>query len=37
MEYMLIELRKIPYAHPKVDREPARVRFPGYGSDALQV
>ncbi|WP_370392396.1 mechanosensitive ion channel domain-containing protein [uncultured Winogradskyella sp.] len=37
MRYILVELRKILYAHPKVDPEPARVRFLGYGSDALKV
>jgi MscS family membrane protein len=37
MRYILVELRKILYAHPKVDRDPARVRFLGYGSDSLQV
>ncbi|MBO3116373.1 mechanosensitive ion channel [Winogradskyella sp. DF17] len=37
MRYILVELRKILYAHPKVDPEPARVRFLGYGSDSLKV
>lgn len=37
MRYILVELRKILYAHPKVDLNPARVRFLGYGSDSLQV
>lgn len=37
MRYILIELRKILYAHPKVDPDPARVRFLGYASDCLQV
>jgi MscS family membrane protein len=37
MRYILVELRNILYAHPKVDRNPARVRFIGYGSDALNV
>ena len=37
MRYILVELRKILYAHPKVDPDPARVRFLGYGSDALKV
>ncbi|MCX2720611.1 mechanosensitive ion channel family protein [Lentiprolixibacter aurantiacus] len=37
MRYILVELRKILYAHPKVDPDPARVRFLGYGSDSLQV
>jgi MscS family membrane protein len=37
MRYILVELRKILYAHPKVDPDPARVRFLGYGSDSLKV
>ena len=37
MRYILIELRNLLYAHPKVDRNPARARFIGYGSDALNV
>ncbi len=37
MRYVLVELRKILYAHPMVDPNPARVRFLGYGSDALQI
>lgn len=37
MRYILVELRKILYAHPKVTPDPARVRFLGYGSDALKV
>lgn len=37
MRYILVELRKILYAHPKVESKPARVRFLGYGADALQV
>ena len=37
MRYVLVELRKLLYAHPKVDPNPARVRFLGYGSDSLQV
>jgi len=37
MRFILIELRKILYAHPKVNPDPARVRFLGYGSDSLKV
>lgn len=37
MRYVLVELRKLLYAHPKVDANPARVRFLGYGSDALEI
>jgi MscS family membrane protein len=37
MRFILVELRKLLYAHPKVDPDPARVRFLGYGNDSLQV
>jgi MscS family membrane protein len=37
MRYILVELRKILFAHPKVNPDPARVRFLGYGSDCLNV
>ncbi len=37
MRYILVELRRLLYAHPKVDQDPARVRFLEYGSDSLQV
>jgi len=37
MRYLLVSLRSMLYAHPKVQEVPCRVRFLGYGSDALQV
>ncbi len=37
MRFILVELRKILYAHPRVDPDPARVRFLGYGDDSLKV
>jgi MscS family membrane protein len=37
MRYVLVELRKLLYAHPKVSPEPARVRFAGFGSSSLDV
>lgn len=37
MRYVLVELRAMLYAHPRVDPEPARVRFTGLGSDSLPV
>ncbi len=37
MRYLLVELRRILYAHPKVDAEPARVRFTGVGTYSLDI
>jgi MscS family membrane protein len=37
LRYVLVELRKLLYAHPKVSPEPARVRFAGFGSSSLDV
>jgi MscS family membrane protein len=37
MRFILIELRKLLFSHPKVNPDPARVRFLGYGSDSLNV
>jgi MscS family membrane protein len=34
---VLIAIREILYAHPKVDREPARVRFVNFGSQSLDI
>ena len=34
---IIIELRKILYAHPKVDKDPARVRLAGFGTYALNI
>ncbi|AKD05758.1 mechanosensitive ion channel family protein [Pontibacter korlensis] len=37
MRYLLVELRKILYAHPKVDPDPARIRFTEIGADSLNL
>ena len=37
MRYVLVEIRAMLYAHPRVDPEPARVRFTGLGSDSLPI
>jgi MscS family membrane protein len=37
VRYVLVEIRKLFYAHPKVDSEPARMRFTGIGEDSLEL
>jgi MscS family membrane protein len=37
IRYLLVTLRSLLYAHPKVDPDPARVRFVGFGSDAIKI
>ncbi|WP_051360052.1 mechanosensitive ion channel family protein [Adhaeribacter aquaticus] len=37
IRFLLIELRSILYAHPQVDPDPARIRFTGFGPDALNI
>ncbi|MFC6998810.1 mechanosensitive ion channel family protein [Rufibacter roseus] len=37
IRYLLVELRSILYAHPKVDPEPARIRFTKIGADSLNL
>ncbi|MFA0964944.1 mechanosensitive ion channel family protein [Roseivirga sp. BDSF3-8] len=37
MRYILVEIRSLLYAHPRVDPDPARVRFLGFGADSLNV
>lgn len=37
LRYVLVEIRRVLYAHPKVDPVPARVRFVGFGAFALEV
>jgi MscS family membrane protein len=37
IRYLLVELRKILYAHPKVNPDPARIRFIGFGENALNL
>jgi MscS family membrane protein len=37
LRYVLIEVRKMLYAHPKVDPDPARVRFKSFGAYSLDI
>jgi len=37
IRYLLVELRSILYAHPKVDPDPARVRFGGMDANSLKL
>jgi MscS family membrane protein len=37
LRYILIEIRKMLYAHPKVLEEPLHVRFRGFGDASLNV
>jgi MscS family membrane protein len=37
IRYLLVELRAILYAHPKVSPDPARIRFIGMTADALKL
>ena len=37
IRYLLVEIRAILYAHPRVDPDPARVRFTGLGADSLSI
>lgn len=37
IRYLLVELRSILYAHPKVDPDPARIRFGSLGADSLNL
>jgi MscS family membrane protein len=37
IRYLLIELRAMLLSHPKVDPDPARVRFTGLGADSLTI
>lgn len=37
LRFLLTELRKVLYAHPKVYEEPARVRFIGFGAHSLDL
>lgn len=37
IRYILIELRSMLLSHPKVDPDPARVRFTGLGADSLSI
>mgnify|MGYP000097247768 CR=1 FL=1 len=37
LRYLLVEIRAILYAHPRVDSETARVRFVEFGADSLNI
>ncbi|MES2503488.1 MAG: mechanosensitive ion channel family protein [Myxococcota bacterium] len=37
IRYLLVELRKILYAHPKIDSVPARVRLVALGASSLDI
>ncbi len=37
LRYVLVEIRRMLYAHPKVDPDPARVRFVGFGASSLDL
>ena len=37
LRYILVEIRKLLYAHPKVDNDPARVRFVNFGAYSLDL
>jgi MscS family membrane protein len=37
VRYVLVEIRRMLYSHPKVDPDPARVRFVGYGESSLDL
>jgi len=37
IRYLLVELRKVLYAHPLVSPDPARIRFAGFGESSLRL
>ncbi len=37
LRYVLVAAREILYAHPRVDPDPARIRFVGFGSSSLDL
>ncbi|MBZ9728267.1 mechanosensitive ion channel family protein [Salegentibacter sp. JZCK2] len=37
LRFLLAELRKVLYAHPKVYEEPARIRFTGFAAHSLDI
>jgi MscS family membrane protein len=37
LRYILVEIRKLLYAHPRVDNDPARIRFTGFGQASLDL
>ncbi len=37
VRYLLVEIRALLYAHPRVEPDPARVRFQGIGDGSLEI
>ncbi len=37
IRWVLVEVRKLLYSHPRVDPDPARVRFVGFGAFSLDI
>jgi len=37
LRWVLVEIRKMLYAHPKVNPDPARIRFTGFGAYSLNL
>jgi MscS family membrane protein len=37
IRYVLVEVRRLLYGHPKVDSASARIRFAGFGSSSLDL
>ncbi len=37
LRYVLVEIRTMLYAHPKVDPNPSRIRFVGFGAYSLDL
>ncbi len=37
LRYVLVEVRKMLYSHPRVDPDPARIRFTGFGAYSLDL
>ena len=37
LRYVLVKLREMCFAHPKIDNETLRIRFTGYGSSSQDI
>lgn len=37
LRHVLVEIRRMLYAHPRIDSEPARIRFTGFGAYSLDL
>ncbi len=37
LRYVLVSIREMLYAHPRVDPDPARIRFVGFGDSSLDL